>query len=68
MKNLKKIGRQDLKEVYGAGPVPAYPCNCFCYINNVKQWNPCNQYCPGGVVIPGVEPGNDPKCDYKLPL
>ncbi|MDC8106598.1 hypothetical protein ACNFU2_17025 [Chryseobacterium sp. PTM-20240506] len=67
MNNLKKIKRQVLKEVNGAGPIPAYPCNCFCIIGNDKVWNACNRYCPGGV-IPGVEMGNDPKCDYNLPL
>lgn len=68
MKNLKRIRRPDLSTIYGAGPLPGGPCNCFCYINSTKLWNPCNQYCPGGEVIPGVELGNDPKCDYKLPL
>jgi hypothetical protein len=68
MKNLRKIEGQDLGEVYGAGPIPAHPCNCFCHINNARQWNPCSQYCPGGEVIPGVEMGNDPTCGYKLPL
>lgn len=67
MKNLKKIERKNLREVHGAGPIPVFPCNCFCYINNVKQWNACNRYCPDGD-IPGVEPGNNPKCDYTLPL
>ncbi|WP_155845783.1 bacteriocin-like protein [Chryseobacterium gregarium] len=66
MRNLKKIERKNLKNVYGAGPVPVVPCNCFCFINDVKQWSPCNRYCPGGV-IPGVETGNDPKCNYTLP-
>ncbi|GAB0156423.1 hypothetical protein CHRYSEOSP005_16880 [Chryseobacterium sp. Alg-005] len=68
MKTLKKISRHHLKDVYGAGPVQPSPCNCFCYINGTKTWNACNQYCPGGEVIPGVEPGNHPNCSYKLPL
>lgn len=67
MKNLQKIERKNLREIQGAGPVPVFPCNCFCYINNVKQWNACNRLCPDGD-IPGVEPGNNPKCDYTLPL